>query len=185
MKHKFTGIIFSLPALAVISLCTIYLSGPTFAYIIALITLPFVNESPEEVFQTFVLGYDLKMPSTITLIKGLEPSHMDPLKGPVYVRFKTDNTFIAEMLETDYQYYNTYSEIPCEHFFKTVQKFSYIQTYPEKFDWWQPSDVVSPICYRSGRKTPFYDDEARYLLINSEISEVYFFRTVTPLTSFD
>lgn len=147
--------------------------------------LSFEDKTPEEIFRQFVLTDNKSIPPTVTQIEGLEGAGLDPLKGPVYIHFQATSTFITQMLEKDYQSYNPYTTIPCDDFLEAVRKPYFIRDYPEKFEWWKPSEIGSPVCYRSGSKRAFYEDEAKYLLVDIDNGEAYFFRTITPLIAPD
>jgi hypothetical protein len=146
----------------------------------------FENKTPEELFNQYVLEGDLQPPSKFSIIGGLEKApFFAPTKGPVYIRFKTDKIFINALLQRVSQSYQPYTEISCNSFFKVVQSYGYVEDYPDKFKWWLPTTVVSPGCYRAEQKSPFYEDEAKYLLIDNKNSEVYVFRTSTGPVSAD
>jgi hypothetical protein len=78
----------------------------------------------------------------------------------VYIRFKTDETFINMMLQgvpAGYPYKST----SCDDFFKTYPSFA------EGIKWWKPHKIVSPVCY--------YTENRQYLLVDPKDSIVYYY----------
>jgi len=182
-KKKLVVIIISFLVIALLLLCPYYL----YHYFISNINiLTFVDKPSEQIFREFVLtDKTAEFPVEVTQVQGLEGARLDPLKGPVYVYFQTDSDFVDVILTKDYVSWNPYSEVSCQHFFEAVDRAYFIRNYPESFVWWRPLEISTPKCYRSGNKDPFYDDEAKYLLVNKDRTEVYFFRTTTPLIAAD
>jgi len=171
----------------VIVIALIFIAPYVMLYWAAWTTKPFVDKTPQELFTQFVLDDDnLQSPSKFGIIEGLERQQfLVPLKGPVYIHFKADDTFVKALINRHSKSYEPYEEISCDSFFEKVQPSQDIDMYPKEFEWWRLNSFASSNCYRSERKSPLYDDEAKYLLIDSSHTEVYFYRTVTPQTVAD
>jgi hypothetical protein len=133
--------------------------------------LRLLNRSPEAVFQfRFMDGHPI--PSEVSEIHGVEgASRIGESIGPAYIRFNTTGSFIREMVTKDYGRNGKYTltscpSVPFSDFF--------IEQFPEEFEWWRPSEVTRPVCYRA-HTCRLYDE--KFLLIDTDNNIVYFYRT--------
>ena len=107
----------------------------------------------------------------MTTIQGVEIVIISQLNRKAYLRFRASEDFINEMITKEYEFYS-YSSIECHNFFTSSQTV-YLQNYPEEFNWWTPLEVETPICYQS--------DDTRFLLIDTNHNEVYYYHTTLSL----
>ena len=130
-----------------------------------------LDKLPEVIFQTrFMDG--LPIPAAVSEIYGVEGSGwFGESPGPAYIRFKATPSFIQEMVTTDYGRNGSYTMAACRNIPFTD---FYIEQFPEKFEWWQPSQVAKPVCYRAYTCT-LYDE--KFLLIDPNNSIIYYYRT--------
>jgi hypothetical protein len=140
----------------------------------------FTDGSPEQLFREYVLGYEVEMiPAEVTEIDGVEMAVFG-YHGPAYLRFRADEEYVEELLTRDYQSFEPYSVIPCADFeavcSDSVLGRNLIEEYPERFEWWKPSEVTQPICYHSQGPQ---SDASKYLLVDLNSDVVYFHHTAT------
>ena len=130
-----------------------------------------LDKLPEVIFQVrFMDG--LPIPAEVSEIYGVEGSgYFGESPGPAYIRFKATSSFIQELVTKDYGRNGIYTPAPCQN---VPYSDFYIEQFPERFEWWQPLEVASPVCYRAHTCT-LYDE--KFLLVDPANSIVYFYRT--------
>jgi hypothetical protein len=126
------------------------------------------EETPEEIFQSRFMNGE-SIPSEVTEINAVEIYGSGGWEA--LARFKATDTFITEMLETDYGFEGIYSkEWPCRHVFTDP---NFIAKLPGELEWWQPFNVTSKACYHAYTCT--VHDE-KFLLVDLDNNVVYFYR---------
>jgi hypothetical protein len=146
------------------------------------IAFVFFDTSPENVFRRFILGdykQHIPIPPEVTQIEGIEgsPAGNSGWQGPVFLRFDASQSFNHKLIEQEYPY-GTYSQISCNQFFETHEQQTYPIDFPELFEWWKPKDVVFATCYQLKLVDNYNKDAARYLLVDNDTNQVYFYRTI-------
>ena len=135
----------------------------------------FTKQTPEEILRSYVWPYDGGAISQATAIEGVARVYFG-YHGPAFLKFTATEDLIASMLERDYGYNGMYSPSPCSVFYAAASQDPVMVSFPNRFGWWTPSEVVSPVCYRAqGHQS----DDLRYLLIGADSTSVYFYRTAT------
>jgi hypothetical protein len=132
----------------------------------------FKDNTPEDIFLRHIWG---SIPPEITRIEGIEGAEVFT-EGPVFVRFEATKSFITELIEHDDPNYGQYSSASCAIFDNISQYHDLIQRFPDRFKWWNPSEVSSPVCYSA---QGYQGDDSKHLLIDSEHGIVYFYRNAT------
>lgn len=139
---------------------------------------------PEEVFKKYVQDYrsELNFNDEITQLEGLEGAIAYGVQGPAFVRFEATDAFINELLQRESSFglygrpakYNLYVSMNCT-FFQEPSIHALMRQFPERFEWWEASNVSSPICYQSLGE--HYNDGGKYLLIDPKNNTVYFYNS--------
>ena len=142
-------------------------------YLVITSSGPPPDRTPEQIFSSDVLNGQ-SVPEEITKIQAIQGQILFGYAGaPAFIRFEATPTFITELIEKD-----LYSPIPCDQSYiedNLIQKVHKEVGYYKTPGWWKPSEIVSPKCYSSSNCVP-YEANEKYLLINSNGSEGYFFR---------
>lgn len=179
--HPAKKIILGLVSILIVGLCLLFFVGKLFFTRVFLqdylsCNAPnekcnFTDRTPEEVFLKYVWW---TIPPEVTQIEGVEG--LVPFsEGPAYMRFKADKSFIRKLITTANNY-GTYSPASSCTFFDNISSHKLIQDFPEKFKWWNPSEVDSPVCF-SAQGTQ--GDDFKYILVDFDMGIVYFYRNAT------
>lgn len=138
------------------------------------------DKTPEEIFVLSVFGGPISPPKKQSIpfeVTKIEAVEGWPLFGymnvPAFIRFESSDAFVVELIEKD-----LYSPISCEWDVIDDNLIWEIHSEVGNYktpEWWKPSEVASPSCYRSTNCT-LYEDDEKYLLVDSNSNVRYFFR---------
>jgi len=129
----------------------------------------------EAVFYRYILDYGEVIPPGASQIQGLRGTIFG-YDGPAWIRFRATDSFITELLGKNHKSFGYYSPVSCSDFIEEYSRLYFTQDFPEKFGWWQLSEITSPVCYQAQGCSA---DDAKYLLIDPDSDIVYFYRTAT------
>lgn len=192
MKFRKTPVLWIIVSFAFVSLCFFLMSRQLFIWALAEIfascdsnteVCNFANKTPEEIFVKYVLDYQSDLyPTEVTGIQGVEGAIAFGVQGPAFLKFTATDQFITELLKRESSYgqygrpgqYTAYSKQPCT-LFHQVSNHPLQEKFPDKFDWWQPLNITSPVCYQSVGN--HYNDGSKRLLVDFEENTVYFYNS--------
>ncbi len=131
--------------------------------------------TPEEIFKEYVWNKADLIPTEVNNINGVEGIIPYSSTGPAFVRFNASQRFIDDLVKTKFSWYEAYSPVPCRFMFNNLNQ-QLMKDFPERFMWWHPEEIISPMCYKAQGTQ---GDDFRYLLIGLKEGTVYFYQNAS------